>query len=261
MGRVGEPMVQRAGGDGALPKAQPGWPPPPPFTVSDTSASRVGSAYEAGHVFSFSPDNDSRWRWAASRRAHLLCRAALPQARTRPQRCGQSWPWPLHVASGYVQHPAQGTRGVFPAHAGCQLAMGHIGHCLRLRVAWHRLSWPRSPSWPGAGGSTAPVLALGLSQWLSQWLSLPCGPFLSPGLTLLGSGASLYRVPLHPQTIPLAALPAHAGPFPSDLAGPHLTPPRAGRISGAWEAARAWGGGAVRAAGPSAPALPQTGLG
>lgn len=100
-------------------------PPPPLFTVSGTSVSRARSA--AGHVFSFSPDSDSRRRGAASGRAHLLCGQLCPEERARPQRRGQSWLWPLHVASG-TQHSAQDTPGTSPAHGGCQLAVGHVGH-------------------------------------------------------------------------------------------------------------------------------------
>lgn len=92
-----DPRCRELGRTGAHPRAQPGWPrpsvpspPPPLFTVSGTLASRARSPYEAGHVFSFSPDNDSRWLGAVSRHAHLLCGAALPQARPRPQRRGQS---------------------------------------------------------------------------------------------------------------------------------------------------------------------------
>lgn len=204
-GWVGAPLVQRAGGDGGPPESPARLAPPAPVYSIRHLCERVRSAYEAGHVFSFSPDNDSRRRWAVSGHAHLLCGAALPQARTHPQRFGQSWPhqgtWPLGPCSTRPSAPR-----VRP-----QPTLGASWHgprrplCLRLCFTWHSLSWPRSPSWPGAGGSTAPVLAPGLSQWLS----LLCGPFLSPGLSQAGSSAPRWEAGPPRTMAPCASRPSH----------------------------------------------------
>lgn len=203
------PWCKELVGMGALPRAQPGWPPPAPVYSVRHLCERVRSAYEAGHVFSFSPDNDSRRRWAVSGHAHLLCRAALPQAQTQPQRLRQSWPhrgtWPLGPCS---------TRPSAP-RLRPQPTLGASWHgprrplCLRLCFTWHSLSWPRLPSWPGAGGSTAPDLAPGLSQWLS----LLCGPFLSPGLSQAGSSAPRWEVGPPRTMAPCASRPSHWLPW------------------------------------------------
>ncbi|KAJ7422720.1 hypothetical protein BTVI_12740 [Pitangus sulphuratus] len=51
---------------------------------------------------------------------------------------------------GAMQHPAQGIQGAFPAHAQCQLALGHNGHsaiaCTLLGTASPGLTHP-----PGSG--------------------------------------------------------------------------------------------------------------
>lgn len=153
-------------------------------------------------MFSFSPDNDSRQCWAVSGRAHP-CRAALPRARTRPQSRRQSWPQPMHVASGAMQHP-----GCIPSP--CQVPAGHRPH------------WPLCLSSPGLARPPDPGLVAPQHLSWSQSCAggcphgFPCRvaplvPWAQPGgelCTLLGSGASPYRVPLHSQTIPPAALPA-----------------------------------------------------
>lgn len=204
-GWVGEPRAGRAGGDGTLPRDLPGWLRPPPlFTLSGTSVSQARSVCEAGHVFSFSPDNDSGRRWAASRCAQLC-----PGHSRVPGAAGAAGPgpctWPLGQP-GHVPSPGRAPAG----HGPCQPP----GLCLCF--AWHSLSRPRLPSWPGAGSSAAPVLAPGLS--LS--LSLLCGSSWSPGLSHVGSSAPHWKwglpilCPPEPQDHPTscsACAPPHAG--------------------------------------------------
>lgn len=94
---------------------------------------------------------------------------------------------------GIVQHPARGTQDA--AHAGCQLATAHDGHSATACTWLGSLSWPRSPSQPSAGSSTAPVMATGLCQWLSL---LP-GPFLSSGLKHSWAPALITALPSEQQ--------------------------------------------------------------
>lgn len=161
------------------------------------------------------------------------------------------------------------SRGTSPALTGRQLATGHVGHsafaCASLGTASSGLTRPPGP------GPVAPQ-HLSWSRGCAGGCprAWPCR--VAPSCPLGSAGRSALHParkwglpkprppapPGHPASCPACPCP---GPFPSDLAGPHPAPPRAGRIPGAWEAAGAQGSGAVWAAGPSAPASPQTGPG
>lgn len=139
--------------------------PPRPCLQCPAPQSRASSTAGAGHVFSFSPDNDSAAGLERPRSLHCCPGHCLSQRRR------QSWPQPGHVAAGAMR-PSPGHW--VPTGHGPPWPL-----CLCLRFTWHGHSWPRSSSWPGAGGSAAPVWFLGLSA--GQFL--PCCPFLSAGLS------------------------------------------------------------------------------
>lgn len=131
-GWAGEPTV-RMGPSKETCRAGP--VSPALFTVSGTFVSQARSMCKAGHVFSFSPDNDSGWPWAASRCAQLC-----PRHSPVPSTAGTAGPglctWPLgHL--GHVPSPRQ-------------LAMGHVSHpafaCASLGTASPGLACP-----PGLG--------------------------------------------------------------------------------------------------------------
>lgn len=123
-----------------------------------------------------------------------------------PSTAGRAGPspgtWPLGPCN-----QAQGTR--------CQLAMGHLDRsafaCASFGTAAPGLTCPPglglaalqhpSGSWVCPWGSSCPVAP-----------SCPLGSARSRPLHPTASGASLHCLPLCPQTLPLAALPAHA-PF------------------------------------------------
>ena len=145
-------------------------------------------------------------------------------------------------APGASPQPALGASWPRASSAALPSPAPHLAQPLPASLAL--LAWP----WGCAGGClccVAPSCPLGSAKRgalrpAGEWgLPTPCPPAPQGHLT----GCPACRCP---------------GPFPGDLAGPRLAPPRAGGISGPW---RLPGRGAAQAAGPSAPALPQTGPG